>query len=1209
MMNSPLKALREALVGLTSIKNGSGSHRTRNHRRTLSYESLESRDLLAVVTLSNMSVSEDTADKPQSKVWEHAGQWWSVMPKSDGTWVWRLDGTSWTPTFRLTETDKFHADVKSTGGVAHVLLFDSDASQLASIEYVGGSTGYQMWSQRPQLVDLALHGSSETATIDIDSVGRMWVAYDTSGTVEVRYSDGAYSTWSDPIAIGSLGSDDISAIITMPNGSVGVLWSNQSADRFGFRVHQDGADANIWSENEVPASQSALNVGGGMADDHLNVKVASDGTVYAAVKTSYDSSGRARMALLVRRPNGVWDNMYTVDTGSSTRPIVVLNEAANRLIVAFTTSESGGNIVYRESPMDVISFGSRQTMISGTVNNVTSTKQNFTNNVVLLAAGGSSVRGALFSFDTITLNQAPIVDAGPSRSIDFGGTASLDGTVSDDGRPTPVNLVTTWSKFSGAGNVSFGSASSIDTTATFTQAGTYVLRLTANDGQRTSFDDMTVIVAEPTAPIGDTDPPPPPPSGPVEIAFQDGLFPAMTYAGTRDTYISGKSAGTNYGTANTLLIDGSPDLAALLKWDVSMIPTGSTVTSAVIELNVTDTSSGTYEVYALQRAWDELSANWQRYVTGQNWSTAGANNTSDRGSSVLGTISPTSTGTYRIVLNAAGIAAVQSWINNPASNFGVILQDYGISSGADFSSSEASTATQRPKLIIGYNPPSGEPPTNARPNVDAGPNRTISVGQNASLDGTVSDDNLPAPANLTSTWSKFSGPGNVSFDNANAIDTTASFTQAGTYVLRLTASDGDLSHFDEMTVIVEEVSTTVNLAPNVDAGPNRTITFGENSSLDGTVSDDNLPAPPNLTTSWSKFSGPGNVSFDSANSIDTTASFTQAGPYVLRLTANDGEFSRFDDMTVIVEEPADPPSGPVDIAFQDGLFPSLSYAGTRDTYISGKSTGSNYGTATALLIDGSPDLATLLKWDVSAIPAGSIVNSAAIELSVTNTTSGTYEAYALQRAWDELSATWQRYAVNQNWATAGASNTADRNATVLGSVSPRSNGTYRITLNAAGIAAVQAWINDPSANHGVLIQDYGVSSGADFLSSETANAAQRPKLLINYQPPALLAALSTFGSENQAPIVEAGLNRTVVFGNLLTLQGTVSDDGVPFSPGTVTYQWSKVSGPGVVTITNVTSLNTTVQFSTLGSYVLRLTAFDGELVAFDELTIDVVPLI
>ena len=84
---------------------------------------------------------------------------------------------------------------------------------------------------------------------------------------------------------------------------------------------------------------------------------------------------------------------------------------------------------------------------------------------------------------------------------------------------------------------------------------------------------MTVTV-EALLPNSDPNSNPDPGPGPTEIAFQDGLFPSLAYAGTRDTYINSGSTGTNYGTANTLLIDGSPDLATLLKWDVSAIPTG-----------------------------------------------------------------------------------------------------------------------------------------------------------------------------------------------------------------------------------------------------------------------------------------------------------------------------------------------------------------------------------------------------------------------------------------------------------------------------------------------------------------------------------------------------------------------------------------------------------------------------------------------------------
>ena len=129
-----------------------------------------------------------------------------------------------------------------------------------------------------------------------------------------------------------------------------------------------------------------------MADDHIHLAVASDGTVYAAVKTSYDSSGYPRMCLLVRRPSGVWDNLYTVDT-IGTRPIVMINEAAGKLIVAYTQADSGGDIYFKESPLQNISFGSRQTLISGSVNNVSSVKGAFTDEVVAIAGSGSKAKG------------------------------------------------------------------------------------------------------------------------------------------------------------------------------------------------------------------------------------------------------------------------------------------------------------------------------------------------------------------------------------------------------------------------------------------------------------------------------------------------------------------------------------------------------------------------------------------------------------------------------------------------------------------------------------------------------------------------------------------------------------------------------------------------------------------------------------------------
>jgi hypothetical protein len=94
----------------------------------------------------------------------------------------------------------------------------------------------------------------------------------------------------------------------------------------------------------------------------------------------------------------------------------------------------------------------------------------------------------------------------------------------------------------------------------------------------------------------------------------------------------------------------------------------------------------------------------------------------------------------------------------------------------------------------------------AAPTVNAGPDRTGTVGTAVSLAGSVTDDGSTAP---TAAWSRVggTGTGTVSFANASAASTTATFSAAGTYVLRLTGSDGTSSASDDMTVTVTGSTT------------------------------------------------------------------------------------------------------------------------------------------------------------------------------------------------------------------------------------------------------------------------------------------------------------------------------------------------------------------------------------------------------------------
>jgi hypothetical protein len=86
-----------------------------------------------------------------------------------------------------------------------------------------------------------------------------------------------------------------------------------------------------------------------MADDHINLAVSGDGTLYAALKAKHPSTSVPPVYMMVRRPNpsgpgGTWDNtLYPIDaitpgqseSGSGRRPLVVVNDDSGSVMKVF----------------------------------------------------------------------------------------------------------------------------------------------------------------------------------------------------------------------------------------------------------------------------------------------------------------------------------------------------------------------------------------------------------------------------------------------------------------------------------------------------------------------------------------------------------------------------------------------------------------------------------------------------------------------------------------------------------------------------------------------------------------------------------------------------------------------------------------------------------------------------------------------------------
>ena len=149
----------------------------------------------------------------------------------------------------------------------------------------------------------------------------------------------------------------------------------------------------------------------------------------------------------------------------------------------------------------------------------------------------------------------------------------------------------------------------------------------------------------------------------------------------------------------------------LIKFDVSSIPAGVTITSATLSLmkDYDDTAASyTVSIYQCNRNWVEEQACWNNYSTGNAWSTAGGGSGTDYDAAKDGSF-PTCTDCtddvyYDCDLNAAGLATLIGWYEETISNYGwFLIQDVEGSAvnRVEYFGSDQTTA-KAPKLTINY---------------------------------------------------------------------------------------------------------------------------------------------------------------------------------------------------------------------------------------------------------------------------------------------------------------------------------------------------------------------------------------------------------------------------------------------------------------------------------------------------------------------------
>jgi len=360
---------------------------------------------------------EITSQKPESKLWHHDGVWWGTLYSDDaGAYrIHRLD----LPTQQWVDTGvtvdprmRSRQDVLWDGQKLYMVSRFQPAPSECRLYRFAYHAGAQVWSLDPGFPVDVPGGATEALTVAKDSTGRLWIAFTLNDRVWVAHTQGSDAQWSAPFVLPvpegtTVNFDDVAAVVALP-GKIGVFWSNQATDRDYFAVHADGAPPGAWTL-EVPAA------GGNVADDHFNLKVASDGRLFVAMKTSRTAPGATLIGLLVRAPSGAWSPVHPVVTTdfNPTRAQLLLDEVQRRAYLFYSPQHA--TIHYKTTDLDAIAFpgGVGTAFIAkpgvADVNDPTTTKQNVDPATGLVVLASDFASGRRYHHNAIAPQPRPAV--------------------------------------------------------------------------------------------------------------------------------------------------------------------------------------------------------------------------------------------------------------------------------------------------------------------------------------------------------------------------------------------------------------------------------------------------------------------------------------------------------------------------------------------------------------------------------------------------------------------------------------------------------------------------------------------------------------------------------------------------------------------------------------------------------------------------------
>jgi len=544
---------------------------------------------------------------------------------------------------------------------------------------------------------------------------------------------------------------------------------------------------------------------------------------------------------------------------------------------------------------------------------------------------------------------------------------------------------------------------------------------------------------------------------------------------------------------------------------------------------------------------------------------------------------------------------------------------------------------------------------NYPPSVSAGADQQVSWPSTVNLDGTVADDGLPNPPGATTvTWSKVSGPGTVTFGNANAVDTTATLGASGVYVLRLSTTDSMYAATDDVTIYApgagdfvisaEEFigSGTLGDTENAwqlvhgrcDSAGNLHVVWYKNGAIayrkklngGGWGAEETVP-----DSSGMNLDGP-RLAVTPGGDVHVFWNPPAWNPLYYSIRTSSGWGSR---QTLIYNADGDHASTPVPVFLADGrlFLVWLRWDGTDNWYYRIK-TGSTWSSDQPVSPHMYDGYAAVTDGSNNVYAAGRVLGNphragyqvwngtwGAVQTPATDVNHWVGGTHIAWRSGSPLALTFAGYEESGGvWYTEGVY------SVLVGQSSVRLTQAAQVGVSVRCEDIDPKVVYDSQGNHYYVWTDgdqlryairkadgtwyakdlnFPVGGGKQYFPDITAFGDTVHVLWEDNRGGMYHATITPPGGANAPPVVDAGLDQTITLPASATLDATVTDDGNPNPPGQVIVTWSKQSGPGEVVFGDAHAADTTASFSQAGTYVLRLSATDSQWTSEDDVTITV----